>query len=113
MNILMITPGLDGIRETYFDEVPEDNESFPTVTRASLLMAEFEGLTEDLENELLGWDFNPLCWHQILWYSEKHKAAFLQLGGRRVTDIYLFTFADRSSFETGVAEIKEVCRRQR
>jgi len=40
------------------------------------------------------------------------------LDGRRlyrrlVTDIYLFTFADLPSFQAGVAEIKEVCRRQR
>ena len=109
----IITTGIEYLRETYFDEASEDHESFPTVNRAGLLLAEFEGTSEELENELLGWNFKPLCWHQILWYSEQHRAAFLQLGGRRVTDIYLFTFADLPSFHAGVAEIQEVCRRQR
>ena len=113
MNIFIITAGLDELRQTYFDEATEDHESFLTVTRAGLLMTEFEGTSEELENELLGWYFKPLSWHQILWYSDQHRAAFLQLGGRRVTDIYLFTFADVPFFQAGVAEIQEVCRRQR
>jgi hypothetical protein len=109
----IITAGVEQIRETYFEDACEDHESFPSVSRAGLLLAEYEGATEDLENGLLGWHFTPLCWHQILWYSDTHLAAFLQLGTRRVTDIYLFTFADLPSFQAGVAEIKEVCRRQR
>jgi hypothetical protein len=113
MNILIITAGLDEIRETYFDELTEDDESFPTVNRAGLLIAEFEGTTEQLQNDLLDWRCQHLSWHQTLWYSEKHLAAFLQTGTLRVTDINLFTFADLPSFQAGVAEIKETCRRQR
>jgi hypothetical protein len=37
----------------------------------------------------------------------------LQSGTGRVTEIYLFTFADLSSLQAGVAEIKQVCRRER
>jgi hypothetical protein len=111
--MIIITAGVEQIRETYFDEASEDHESFPTVNRASLLMAEFEGSTEELENELLGWHFKPLSWHQFLWYSEEHLAAFLQTGTLRATDIYLFTFEDLSSLQAGVDEINEVCRRQR
>src|SRR3954447_16421933 len=50
-------------------------------------------------------------WHQILCCSDEHLAAFLQLGRRRLTDIYLSTFTDLSSFQAGVTEIKEVCHR--
>src|SRR3954453_17149986 len=59
-------------------------------------------------------------WHQILWCSDEHLAAFLQLGRRRLTDIYFSTFTDLSSlplftalssFQAGVTEIKEVCHR--
>jgi hypothetical protein len=116
MHFLFLTPGLDEIRETYFYEVPENipqDDMFPTVNRAGLLLAEFEGTTEELQNQLLAWNFHFLPWSQILWSSEKHLAAFLQLGWGRVTEIYLFTFADLASFQAGVAEIKEVCRRQR
>jgi hypothetical protein len=109
----IITAGVEQIRETYFDEASEDYESFPTVNRAGLLLAEFEGTIEELENELLGWHFKPLSWHQILWYSDEHLAAFLKTGTLRVTDIYLFTFEDLSSLQAGVAEIKEACRLQR
>ena len=100
---------IDYLRQTYFDEVPESvpqQDDFPTVTRTSLLMAEYEGRTEDLEQELWGWIFKPLGWSQVLWHSSKDLTAFLQFDSY----IYLFTFADLSSFETGVAEIIEVCR---
>jgi len=113
MNILTITAGLDEIRDTYFEDGAEDIESFPTVIRAGLLLAELEGHSQELENDFLDWHCQHLSWHQTLWYSEKHLAAFLQTGTLRVTDIYLFTFADLSSFQAGVAEIKETCRRQR
>jgi len=111
--MIIITAGVEQIRETYFDDVPEDSESFTSVNRAGLLLAEYEGTTDELENELLGWHFRPLGSRQILWYSDEHQAAFLKVGHRLVKDIYLFTFADLSSFHAGVAEIEEVCRRQR
>jgi hypothetical protein len=100
---------IDYLRQTYFDEVPEpvpQEDEFPTVTRTSLLMAEYEGRTEDLEQELWGWIFKPLSGYQILWHSSKDLTAFLQIDKY----IYLFTFAELSSFETGVAEIIAVCR---
>jgi hypothetical protein len=109
----ILTIGVEEIRNSYFYDVTEDSESFPTVNRARLLTEEFEATTADLENDLLGWNFHSLHWTQRLWFSEKHLAAFLQLGSRRVTDIHLFTFADLPSLQAGVAEIKEVCRRQR
>jgi hypothetical protein len=113
MNIITITAGLDEIRDTYFEDGAEDNESFPTVIRTGLLLAELEGHSQELENDLLDWHCQHLSWHETLRYSETHLAAFLQTGTLRVTDIYLFTFADLSSFQAGVAEIQEVCRRQR
>lgn len=113
MNFLIITAGLNEIRDTYFDEASEDHESFPTVNRAGLLMTELEAHEQELQNDLLDWHCQHLSWHQTLWYSEMHLAAFLQTGTLRVTDIYLFTFDDLSSLQAAVAEIKEVCRRQR
>jgi hypothetical protein len=111
MNI--ITAGVEQIRESYFEEVVEDHESFPTIHRASLLSEEFEGTAADLENDLLGWTFHFLHWSQMLWYSEEHLAAFLQLGYGPMTEIYLFTFADLASLQTGIDEIKVVCRQKR
>jgi hypothetical protein len=101
---------IDEIRETYFYDVPENvPDEFPTVNRVSLLMAAFDGRTEDLEEDLWGWSFEPVSSNQILWHSSDRRAAFLQYAG----EVYLFTFADLSSFEAGIAEIKQVCRRLR
>ena len=111
--MIIITMGVEEIRNSYFYDAPEDSGSFPTVNRASLLTEKFEGTPADLENDLLGWNFHSLHWTQRLWVSEKHLAAFLQLGSGCVTDIHLFTFEDLSSLQAGVAEIEEVCRRQR
>ncbi len=80
--------------------------SFPTVNRDSLLMAAFDGRTVDLAEDLWGWTFEPGR-YETLWHSSERRAAFLQLAG----EIYLFTFADFSSFEAGIAEIRQVCRR--
>jgi len=100
---------IDYLRQTYFDElsesVPQEDE-FPTVTRACLLMAEYEGPTEDLEEELYGWTFKPFSHYHLLWYSSKDLTAFLQFHHY----IYLFTFTDLSCFEAGIAEIVQVCR---
>ena len=104
------TISLDEIRETYFYDVPENvSDEFPTVNRTCLLMAAFDGRTEDLAEDLWGWTFEPVSSYQFLWYSSERRAAFLQFAG----EVYLFTFADLSSFETGVAEIIEVCRNRR
>ena len=101
------TISLDEIRETYFYDVPENvSDEFPTVNRTCLLMAAFDGRTEDLAEDLWGWTLEPLSNDQILWYSSARRAAFLQFAG----EVYLFTFADLSSFETGVEEIIAVCR---
>lgn len=105
----IITNTVDEIRETYFYDVPENvTDEFPTVNRTCLLMAAFDGRTEDLAEDLWGWTFEPFR-YQFLWYSSERRAAFLQFAG----EVYLFTFADPSSFETGIAEIIEVCRNNR
>jgi hypothetical protein len=109
----IITMRVEEIRESYFYDATEDHESFPTVHRASLLNEEFEGTAADLENDLLGWNSHFLHWSQMLWYSEEHLAAFLQLGYGPMTEIYLFTFADLLSLQAGIDEIKEVCRQKR
>ena len=116
MHFIILTPGLDEIRDTYFSDVPDNipqDDMFPTVNRTGLLLAEYESTSQELENQLLGWHRETLCWHQALWYSEQHLSAFLQSGTGRVTEIYLFTFAELSSLQAGVAEIKQVCRRER
>jgi hypothetical protein len=103
----IITNTVDEIRETYFYDVLENvTDEFPTVNRTCLLIAAFDGRTEDLAEDLWGWTFEPVSNDQILWYSSERRAAFLQFAG----EVYLFTFADLSSFETGVAEIIVVCR---
>ena len=115
MHFIILTPGLDEIRDTYFSDVPDNipqEDMFPTVNRAGLLLAEYEGTPLELENQLLGWSCETLTWYQSLWHSEQHLAAFLQSGTGRVTEIYLFTFADLSSLQAAVAEIKQVCRRE-
>lgn len=113
MYLFIITASLHEIRDTYFEEALEDQESFPSVTRTGLLMTDFEGSTQQLHNDLFHWHCQHLFGHQTLWYSEHHRAAFLQIGTLRVKDIYLFTFADSSSLTAGVAEIEQLCRRQR
>jgi hypothetical protein len=116
MHFIILTPGLDEIRDTYFSDVPENipqDDMFPTVNRAGLLLAEYEGTPQELDNQLLGWSCETLSWYQTLRHSEQHLAAFLQIGTGRVSEIYLFTFSDLASQKAGVAEIKEVCRRQR
>lgn len=110
MNI--ITMHVEEIRESYFYDATEDHDSFPTVIRTSLLSEPFEGTAADLQNDLLGWNFHLLHWSQLLWFSEKHLAAFLQLGYGS-TEIYLFTFADLDSLKAGIAEIQQICRRRR
>ena len=68
--------------------------------------------SQDTGKETWSWPGKETwSWHQILWCSDEHLAAFLQLGRRRLTDIYLSTFTDLSSFQAGVTEIKEVCHR--
>ena len=58
------TISLDEIRETYFYDVLENvTDEFPTVNRACLLMAAFDGRTEDLAEDLWGLDPRP---HQQL-----------------------------------------------
>ena len=104
MQIITIT--VDEIRETYFYDVPENvTDEFPTVNRASLLMAAFDGRTEDLAEDLWGWTFEPGR-YETLWYSSERRAACLQFAG----EVYLFTFADLSSLEAGIAEIRQACR---
>jgi hypothetical protein len=110
----IVSMGVEQVREIFFDGVEElDHQAFPIATRARLLISEYEGPTVELESELLGWTFESLSWHQRLWFSEQHLAAFLQSGYGRVTDIYLYIFADLPSLQAGVAQIKEVCRRER
>ena len=105
MQIFTVT--VDELRDTYFYDVPENvTDEFPTVHRASLLMAAFDGRTEDLAEDLWGWTFEPGR-YQDLWLSSERRAAFLRDGG----EVYLFTFADLSSFQAAIAEIKQACRR--
>ncbi len=105
MNIITMT--IDEIRETYFYDVPENvPDEFPTVTRTSLLMAAFDGHTEDLAEGLWGWTFEPGR-YKTLWHSSERRAAFLQFAG----EVYLFTFVDQPSFQAGIAEIHQVCHR--
>lgn len=102
--MITLSMGVEQLREIYFDGLTEDdNESFPTVTRTGLLVGELESTTLDLYNDLLGWTLEPQSWHQLLWHSEKHLAAFLHLWAERRADIYLFTFDDHSSYHAGVA----------
>lgn len=107
---MKFTPmNVEYIQDTYFYDSLPDNEEFPTITRSCLLIAPFDDQIENLEPDFLGWDLQPFGPDQILWYSSERRAAFLQIAG----EIYLFTFADFSSFEAGIAEIKVSCRRRR
>ncbi|HYN19420.1 MAG TPA: hypothetical protein VE078_00550 [Thermoanaerobaculia bacterium] len=102
MRISTVT--IDELRETYFYDTPENvTHEFPTVNRDSLLMAAFDGRTEDLAEDLWGWTFEPGR-YRTLWYSSERRAAFLQFAG----EVYLFTFADASSFLAGVSEIHRI-----
>jgi hypothetical protein len=107
MTRTMIPMTVDEIRETYFyDALPTDE--FPTINRAEFLLAPFDDSSETLDPAFLGWSLAPLRWYQTLWYSTEQLAAVLLISH----EIYLFTFADRSSLEVGIAEIKQVCNRR-
>src|SRR3954454_11825365 len=93
--MIIFTAGVEQIRETYLDNVPEGQRILP------LHQPRWPGRARRHRRGIGKRDssagtLKTLGSHQILWYTDEHLAAFLK--DRRVTDIYLFTFADLSSF---------------
>jgi len=78
--MIIFTAGVKQIRETYFNNVPEDSESFPSVNRAGWQRS--KAPPRNWKTRLLRLALKNLGSHQILWYSDEHLAAFRR-GGMR------------------------------